>query len=101
MKENTNKSLTINTIILYAQLIIVSSFGFISTRWALKALGMDDFGLFSVLASVMSFIGIINTIMISTSHRFIAVTIGKNDLNEANTISVSYTHLTLPTTPYV
>lgn len=86
MKENTNKSLTINTIILYAQLIIVSSFGFISTRWALKALGMDDFGLFSVLASVMSFIGIINTIMISTSHRFIAVTIGKNDLNEANTI---------------
>lgn len=86
MKENTNKSLAINAIILYVQLIIVSVFGFISTRWALIALGMDDFGLFSVLASLMSFIGIVNTIMISTSHRFIAVAIGKNDLNEANAI---------------
>lgn len=86
MKENTNKSLAVNTIILYAQLIIVSGFGFVSTRWALKALGMDDFGLFSVLASVMSFIGIVNTIMISTSYRFIAVAIGKDDINEANTI---------------
>lgn len=55
--------------------------GLLTTRFALKALGVNDFGLFSVLGSIITFIAIFNTVMISTSNRFISVAIGKGDLD--------------------
>ena len=64
MEENTSKSLAINSIILYGRLILTSIFGVLTTRYALSALGIDDFGLFSLLGSIISFIAIINTIII-------------------------------------
>lgn len=84
MQENTNKAIAINTVILYARLIINSLSMLFCTRFALKALGVDDFGLYSILGSVITFINILNTIMLSTSNRFIAVAIGKGDNHDIN-----------------
>ena len=84
MQENTNRAIAYNSIILYVKMIINTVCALLTTRFALQALGVNDFGLFSVLGSIISFIGIINTIMVSTSNRFIAVAIGRNDQEEAN-----------------
>lgn len=84
MKENTNKILIINTIILYAQLVVRTICGFLTTRYALQALGVIDYGLYSVIGSIITFIAIVNTIMVSSSHRFIAVSIGKDDTDDCN-----------------
>lgn len=84
MQENTNKSLTVNTLILYIRLVVTAVCGLFTTRFALEALGVVDYGLFSVIGSIISFIAIINTIMVSTSNRFIAVAIGKGDIEDAN-----------------
>lgn len=84
MKENTNKSLAVNTLILYVRLAVTAICGLFTTRFALEALGVVDYGLFSVIGSIISFIAIINTIMVSTSNRFIAVSIGKGDIVDAN-----------------
>ena len=90
MQENTNKAIFLNSIILYAKLIITAIAGLLTTRFALQALGVDDFGLFSVVGGVISFIAIVNTIMISTSNRFIATAIGKGDMKMINnTFSVN------------
>ena len=59
MQENTNKSIFINSIILYARLFITAVAGLFTTRFTLQALGANDFGLFSVVGSVISFIAII------------------------------------------
>lgn len=92
MQENTNKALAINSVILYVRLAITSVFGLFTTRFALQALGINDYGIFSVVGSIISFIGIINTIMVSTSNRFIATAIGKNDSNAVNeTFNVNLT----------
>ena len=85
IKENTNKAIAKNTIILYAKLIITALCGFLTTRFALQALGVVDFGLFSILGSIISFVAILNTIMVSTTNRYIAVALGKDDIQEANT----------------
>ncbi len=85
MQENTNKALIINSAILYARLFFMTICGLLTTRFALKALGVNDFGLFSLLGSIITFIAIFNTVMISTSNRFISVAIGRNDINEINT----------------
>jgi O-antigen/teichoic acid export membrane protein len=56
----------------------------LSTRFALEALGVDDFGLFSVVGGVISFIAIFNTIMLSTTNRFIATAIGQGNQQKIN-----------------
>lgn len=55
-----------------------------TTRYALQALGVVDYGLFSVLGGIISFMGVFNTIMLSTCNRFIAVAIGKGDPKQIN-----------------
>ncbi len=84
MRENTNKAIAVNSIILYAKMVVNTICSILTTRFALHALGIVDFGLYSLLGGIISFIGIFNTIMLSTSNRYIAVAIGKNDINEAN-----------------
>jgi O-antigen/teichoic acid export membrane protein len=92
MEENTNKTIFVNSIILYVRLFLVTVCSLFTTRFALKALGVVDFGLFSVLGSIITFMGIINTIMLSTSNRYITVAIGKGDGEEINkTFNVNLT----------
>jgi O-antigen/teichoic acid export membrane protein len=84
MQENTNRTIAYNSIILYGKMAITTICALLTTRFALHALGVVDFGLYTVLGGIISFISIFNTIMLSTSNRFIAVAIGKGDINEAN-----------------
>lgn len=84
IKENTNRSLATNTTYLYIKLAVTSICSFFTTRFALQALGVVDYGLFSVLGSIVSFIAILNTIMVSTTNRYIAVSLGRGNINDAN-----------------
>lgn len=83
MQENTDKTIIINSLTLYARLAIVSVSGLLYTRFSLQALGMSDYGLYSVIASIIVFAGIANTIMVTTSNRFIAIAEGRGDREEA------------------
>ena len=82
MKENTNKIIAYNAVLLYIKLIVSVICGLFITRFSLKALGITDFGLYSVIGSIITFVAIINTIMVSTSQRYIAVAIGKGNPEE-------------------
>ena len=86
MKDNSNNLILANTVILYIRLAIVTVCSLITTRFALQALGVNDYGLFSVLGSIISFVAIINTIMVSTSYRYIAVSLGKGDIQEVGRV---------------
>lgn len=84
MQENTNRALAFNSIVLYGKMAITTVCALLTTRFALQALGVVDYGLYAVLGGIISFISIFNTIMLSTSNRFIAVAIGKGNMEEAN-----------------
>ena len=84
MRENTNKAILVNSLILYIRLGLVAITSLFTTRFALKALGVDDFGLFSVVGGIVSFMSIFNTVMLTTSNRFIATAIGKGNIENAN-----------------
>lgn len=83
MKENTNRALALNSLVLYVRLAIISVSGLLYTRFSLQALGISDYGLYSVIACIITFIGVVNTIMVTTSNRFIAMAIGHGDRQEA------------------
>lgn len=82
--ENTNKAIVYNSVILYAKMTISTICALFTTRFALKALGVVDYGLYSVMGGIIGFMAIFNTIMLSSSNRFIAVAIGRGDMSEVN-----------------
>ena len=84
MVENTNRAIAINSLVLYVKIAITTVCSIFATRFALQALGNTDFGLYSVLGGIISFIAIFNTIMLSSSNRFIAVAMGRGDEEEVN-----------------
>lgn len=86
MQENTNKTIAVNTVWLYLRIAVNTVCALLTTRFALKGLGVDDFGLFSVVGSVITFVALMNTIMLSTTNRFIAVSIGKGNNRDINRI---------------
>lgn len=84
MKENSNQSIAINSIMMYVRLAIVSVCGLLYTRFALQALGVVDYGMFAVVGGMVALMAISNSIMISVSNRFIAVAVGKGDSDATN-----------------
>ncbi len=84
IQEGTNKAILINSIVLYARLIIVSLCGFFTTRFALQALGIVDYGLFSVLGGIIALVDVANSVMINTSTRFMTVALGRGNKQEIN-----------------
>lgn len=84
MQENTNRAILFNSVVLYGKTIINTVCALFTTRFALQALGIVDYGLYAVLGGIISIISIFNIIMLSTSNRFIAVAIGRGDMDEAN-----------------
>ena len=84
MRENTNKAIAYNSLVLYAKMAITTICVLLTTRFGLQALGVVDYGLFSLLGGIISMVSVINGIMASTSNRFIAVALGKGDFEEAN-----------------
>lgn len=75
-----------NSIILYVRLIVTSLFGIIASRILLNALGVQDFGLYAVVGGVVLMMNLLNTVLISTSFRFIAFELGKDASGDANKI---------------
>lgn len=83
---NDNKRIVINTGVIYVKLIISAVIGLFTSRVILQALGADDFGLYSVVGGIVTFLNVIGTTMVSVSNRYIAVELGKGDKGDANKI---------------
>lgn len=79
--ESNNKRIAKNSLILYADLIISSFLWLFASRYLLEALGVRDFGLYNVVGGIVVLLNIVNTAMISTSYRYIAYEMGKEDGN--------------------
>ncbi len=76
-----NKRIAINTGIIYVRLFVVTIVSLVSTRYVLQALGASDFGLFNVVASLLTMLNCISAGMHSTTRRYINVEMGKPDGN--------------------
>lgn len=81
-----NKLIATNTVILYFRLIITSVIGLFASRYIFKGLGADDFGLYSVVGSIVVMMAFINTVMISTTYRYLAFEMGRNDKVAVNKV---------------
>ena len=76
---NDNKKIVVNTGILYGKLVITTIIGLLSSRYILQSLGSSDYGLYSVVGGIVSFLNVVGVTMVSTSYRFLAVGLGSGD----------------------
>ncbi len=72
----------VNILATYARSLLTMGLTLFSSRWVLLALGQSDFGLFSVVGSIIVFITFLNWIMSISVARFFSYYIGKEDCEE-------------------
>ena len=68
-----NKRIFKNTIILYVRMVIVLLITLYTSRVVLKALGVDDFGLYNVVGGVVALLSFFNVTMARSTQRFLNV----------------------------
>lgn len=92
-----NKRIAKNSIILYGRLLISSLIGLYSSRLILQELGTVDFGLYAIVGGIVGMLSFLNSSMVSTSNRFIAIEMGKKEKGDINRIfnSVLLIHIIL------
>ena len=72
-----NKRIAQNTIYLYIRSILVLCVGLYTSRVVLKALGIDDYGIYNVVGGFVAMFAIISSSLVSASQRFISYEMGK------------------------
>lgn len=66
-----------NTLTLYGQMFLGMLIGLYTSRVVLNELGVEDYGLYSVVGGVVAMFGLLNTSMSGTTSRFITVALGQ------------------------
>ena len=78
MTSNT-KRIAKNTLVLYVRMVIVLLITLYTSRIVLKALGVDDYGLYSVVGGVVGLLTFFKGTMSKATQRFINVSMVKGD----------------------
>lgn len=86
MSTDANKRIVKNTLILYLRMFLVLGVTLYTSRVILEALGVDNYGIYSVIAGVIGFLGFINNSMSLSVQRFLTFHIGKNEWTVVNTV---------------
>jgi len=74
-----NKRLAKNTVALYLRSILVLFVGLYVSRVLLQVLGVEDYGIYNVVGSVVIFFSFLNAAMTASSQRFLTFEIGRGD----------------------
>lgn len=80
-----SKRIAKNTIFLYARLILIFGVSLYTSRVVLDKLGVDDYGLYNVIYSVIGLLSFLSATLSSGTSRFITFDLGKGVLEKLKT----------------
>jgi O-antigen/teichoic acid export membrane protein len=83
---NNTRRIVFNTGVMNLKMIITIALSLYTSRVVLDALGVIDFGIFSVVASVVAMFGFLNASMIASLQRHLAFEIGNSDYSAVRKI---------------
>ena len=84
--SNDNILIFKNSGILFFRLIVTTLIGLFSARFIILGLGASDFGLYSVVGGLVGMMAFLNTVMTSTTYRYIAFEMGKGNNESINNV---------------
>lgn len=83
-----NKRIAKNALLLYFRMFITMAVSLYTSRVILKALGVEDFGIYNVVGGVVTMLTFINTAMGSASQRYITFELGHKNYKQLYTVFV-------------
>ncbi len=89
--SKNNKRIAKNTVLLYIRSFIVMLVSLYTSRVILKALGVDDYGLFNVIGGVVGLFAFLRSSMTKSTQRFLNFEMAKPNGRLKETFSVSLT----------
>ena len=78
-QQKSSSTIAKNTVFLYVRLLFTIFITFFTSRVVLQVLGVEDFGIFNVVGSVVAMFSFLNSGMIQASQRFMSFQMGKGD----------------------
>lgn len=78
--------IVVNTFAQYVRTIINLILTLYSSRLVLSTLGVDDYGIYSLVAGVVSMLSFLTNSLVGSTQRFLSVSQGKGDLNNLKVV---------------
>lgn len=82
MSSSKNNLIAKNTMMLYIRLSIIMIVYLYTSRIVLKALGIEDYGIYNVVAGVVTLFSFFNAALSSATSRFITYELGRENVIE-------------------
>lgn len=86
IQQAKSKKIIINTLMLYIRMGLTMLVAMYTSRIVINALGIEDYGIYSVVGGIVGMFMFINTTMAAATQRFITIEIGRNDTNRLSKI---------------
>lgn len=77
--QSNNKRIAKNTVLLYFRMLVSIVISLYTSRVVINTLGVEDFGIYGIVAGVVSMLTFLNTSMSGATSRFIIFSLGKKD----------------------
>lgn len=78
--KDNNKRIAKNTLMLYIRMMLVMLISLYTSRIVLEILGVDDYGIYNLVGGVVSMFVFLNSALGSTTSRFMAFGLGKENM---------------------
>jgi len=86
MPSINKKRIAKNTIFLYIRMALNMAIALYTSRVLLRVLGIDDYGLYSVIGGVVVLFSFLNSTLAGSTSRFLTFALGKGEQKEINRV---------------
>lgn len=86
MVSENNKRIAKNTILLYVRTFVIQLIALYTSRKILEILGIEDFGIYNVVGSVVGMLAFLNGSMTVATARFLTIELGKKNFQAYNRV---------------
>ena len=86
MAKIDNKKIAKNTIALYLRMFVLMLISLYTSRITLEYLGVEDYGIYNLVAGLITVMSFVNNAMALSVNRFLNFSLGKDDIKDTQKI---------------
>lgn len=83
---SSNRRIVKNTLVLYCRLLLTIAVTLYTSRIILEQLGIEDYGIYSVVAGVVTMFSFFNNSMSTATQRYLTYELGKGDMQQLKNV---------------
>lgn len=93
--QSNNKRIAKNTLLLYGRMLLIMAVSLYTSRVVLNTLGVEDYGIYNVVGSVVTMFAFLNGALITSTQRYLTYELGKGDYEQLKKVFTTsfYVHV--------